>query len=128
MNATEAPILVIEDEPSVMTLVRTALERSGYRVVPATSGVDGLRLLASASYRGVISDMRMPGGVSGADVHAWIVANRPELVARIIFITGDVVNDETAGMLARTGAPFVEKPFRVTQLIQTVQQVFGKSA
>jgi len=128
VNASESPILVIEDEPSVMTLVRTALERCGYRVVPATSGVDGLRLLASASYRGVITDMRMPGGVSGADVHSWIVANRPEMGSRIIFITGDVVNDETAGLLQRTGVPYVEKPFRVTQLIETVQQVFGKSA
>ena len=128
MNPTELSILVIEDEPSVMSLVRTALERCGYQVVPATSGVDGLRLPASASYRGVISDMRMPAGVSGADVHAWIVANRPELGARIIFITGDVVNDETASMLARTGVPYVEKPFRVQQLIETVQQVFGKSA
>jgi len=125
---TNESILVIEDEPSVMALVRSALERCGYQVVPANSGVDGLRLLAAASYRGVISDMRMPGGVSGADVHAWIAANRPELVARLIFITGDVVNDETAGMLARTGVPYVEKPFRVNQLLETVKQVFGKQA
>ena len=127
MNTNES-ILVIEDEPSIMALVRSALERCGYGVVPAHSGVDGLRMLAAASYRGVISDMRMPGGVSGADVHAWIVANRPELVTRLIFITGDVVNDETAAMLARTGAPYVEKPFRVKQLMETVQQVFGKQA
>jgi two-component system NtrC family sensor kinase len=125
VNAKES-ILVIEDEPSVMTLVCTALERSGYSVVPAVSGADALRRLAAESYRGVISDMRMPGGVSGADVHGWILANRPELAQRIIFITGDVVNDETAGLLARTGVPYVEKPFRVHQLMETVQQVFGK--
>ncbi|MGH8459091.1 MAG: hypothetical protein ACRESV_07040, partial [Nevskiales bacterium] len=59
---------------------------------------------------------------------AWIAAHLPELVARLIFITGDVVNDETAAMLARTGAPYVEKPFRVQQLMETVKQVFGKQA
>ncbi|HSA92358.1 MAG TPA: response regulator, partial [Terriglobales bacterium] len=75
----QEPVLVIEDEPSVMMLIRTTLERHGYRVVPASSGVDGLRMLAGGAYRGIITDIRMPGGVSGADVHAWIAANRPDL-------------------------------------------------
>ncbi|HXE90300.1 MAG TPA: response regulator [Terriglobales bacterium] len=123
----QEPVLVIEDEPSVMMLIRTTLERNGYRVVPASSGVDGLRMLAGGVYRGIITDIRMPGGVSGADVHAWIAANRPDLAARIIFITGDVVSEETASMLERTGAPCVEKPFRVHQLLETVQKVFGKA-
>ena len=123
----QEPVLVIEDEPSVMMLIRTTLERHGYRVVPASSGVDGLRMLATGVYLGVITDIRMPGGVSGADVHAWIAANRPDLVARIVFITGDVVSEETSSMLERTGAPCVEKPFRVHQLLDVVQKVFGKA-
>lgn len=123
----QEPVLVIEDEPSVMMLIRTTLERHGYRVVPASSGVDGLRMLAGGAYRGIITDIRMPGGVSGADVHAWIAANRPDLAARIIFITGDVVSEETSSMLERTGAPCVEKPFRVHQLLDVVEKVFGKA-
>lgn len=125
--APQEPVLVIEDEPSVMMLIRTTLERHGYRVVPASSGVDGLRMLAGGAYRGIITDIRMPGGVSGADVHAWIAANRPDLAARIIFITGDVVSEETSSMLERTGAPCVEKPFRVHQLLDVVEKVFGKA-
>jgi FixJ family two-component response regulator len=89
--------------------------------------VDGLRMLAGGAYRGIITDIRMPGGVSGADVHAWIAANRPDLAARIIFITGDVVSEETSSMLERTGAPCVEKPFRVHQLLDVVEKVFGKA-
>jgi len=122
------PLLVIEDEPSVMILLRSALERSGYAIVPAPSGVEGLRLLAAAGeYLGVITDMRMPGGVTGADVHAWIVAHRPQLASRILFITGDLVNEETANLLQRTGAPCVEKPFRVQQLLSSVEKTFGKA-
>src|SRR5439155_4372305 len=88
VTAAEAPVLVIEDEPSVVAFIQAALERSGYRVVAAPSGVDALKLLADNQYRGVISDMRTPGGVTGADVHAWIGANRIGLRGRVIFVTG----------------------------------------
>ena len=125
--APRLPLLLIEDEPAVMSLLRSALERSGYVIVQAPSGVEGLRLLAAGEYLGVITDMRMPGGVNGADVHAWIVAHRPQLADRILFITGDLVNDETVGLLKRTGAPFVEKPFRVQQLLSSVEKTFGKA-
>lgn len=121
------PLLVIEDEPSVMAFLSAALERYGYRMVPAASGVEGLKLLAAGDYLGVISDMRTPGGVSGADVHAWIVAHRPQLVSRVLFITGDTVNEETSAILRQTGAPCVEKPFRVQQLMAVVQKIFGKA-
>ena len=125
--APALPLLVIEDEPSVMAFLSAALERHGYRMVAAASGAEGLRLLAAGDYLGVISDMRTPGGVNGADVHAWIVKNRPQLVARVVFITGDTVNEETLTILRQTGAPCVEKPFRVQQLIAVVQKIFGKA-
>ncbi len=121
------PILVIEDEASVMGFLVAALERAGYRTAQAASGADALRMLAISSYMGVISDMRTPGGVNGADVHAWLAANRPELVSRVIFITGDTVNEETQQILHHTGAPCIEKPFRVQQLIQTVEKTIGKA-
>src|SRR5438477_6258725 len=121
------PVLLIEDEPAVMSYVRAVLERSGYTVVCSDSGVDGLRQLESGEFLGVVSDMRTPGGVDGADVHAWLVKNRPELSGRIVFITGDIANDETVATLQQTGAPCVEKPFRVQQLISVVQSTMGKA-
>ena len=121
------PLLVIEDEPSVMAFLSAALERHGYRMVAASSGAEGLKLLAAGEYLGVISDMRTPGGVNGADVHAWIVEHRPQLVSRVLFITGDTVNEETLAILRQTGAPCVEKPFRVQQLMAVVQKIFGKA-
>lgn len=125
MNTNKYPVLVIEDEPAVLAFVQAALERSGYGVVPVSSGANALALLARDSFLGVVSDMRTPGGVDGADVHAWIACHRPDLVSRVIFITGDIVNEETAATLRRTGAPCVEKPFRVQQLIAVVEKVFG---
>lgn len=126
MESARAPILVIEDEASVRAFLRAALERHGYRVVPAASGTEGLRLLEAESYLGVISDVRMPGGVNGADVHHWICSHRPEMRSRIIFITGDTASEETFSMLKSSGAPCVEKPFRARQLTSMVEKTFRK--
>ena len=121
------PVLVVEDEPSVMSFLQAALERKGYSVVKATSGVEALKLLEKGEFLGVITDMRTPGGVSGADVHAWVKANRPQLADRVILVTGDTVNEETVALLRKTQAPVVEKPFRVQQLLQVVERILGKA-
>jgi CheY-like chemotaxis protein len=127
VNPEVLPVLLIEDEPAVMSYVRAALERSGYTVVCSESGAEGLRMLESGDFLGVVSDMRTPGGVDGADVHAWIARHRPQLACRIVFITGDIANEETVATLRKTGAPCVEKPFRVQQFITVVEQTMGKA-
>lgn len=120
------PILLIEDEPSVRAFVSAALERRGYAVVQAASGTEGLEQLVSTQYAGVISDIRMPGTINGADIHQWIQKNRPELAARIILISGDTANSETQSLLKDRATPCIEKPFRVQQLISIVEKTFGK--
>jgi len=52
------PVLLIEDEPAVMSYVRAVLERNGYAVVCCDSGVDGLRHLAAGEFMGVVSDTK----------------------------------------------------------------------
>ena len=121
------PILLIEDEAPVMAYVRAALERHGYPVVCSSSAIDGIRLLETGQFAGIVSDMRTPGGLDGADVHAWVAQHRPELASRIVFITGDIANDETVTTLRRTGAPCVEKPFRVRPFIEIIQKTMGET-
>jgi len=121
------PLLLIEDERSVTDFVRIALERHGYTCRTASSAIEGIKVLESEQFIGVISDMRTPGGATGADVHAWIVANRPELKDKVLFITGDTVNEDTMRALSATGAPYIEKPFRVRELMSTVEKIFGKA-
>jgi len=125
VDAAKTPVLVIEDEPTVMAYICAALEKHGYRVAQAASGVEGLAMLAGNHYQGIISDMRTPGGVSGADVRAWVVEHYPELGSKMLFITGDTANEETAAILKNTGVPYIEKPFRVNQLITLVKSIMG---
>lgn len=125
-NSVLPPILLIEDEPSVSAFVRAALERRGYHVVQAATGSDGLQMLATGTYAGVISDIRMPGEINGADVHKWIRNHRPELGHRIILISGDTANSDTQSLLSESSTPCIEKPFRLQLLISTVETTFGK--
>jgi len=120
-------ILLIEDEPSVTAFLRTALERHGYEVVPSSSAAGGLQLLASHDFHGVISDFRTPGGLNGADVHGWVERHRPALAKHIVFITGDTASAETLRLLAQSGTPCIEKPFRVQQLLAVVEKTIGKA-
>ncbi len=126
-NSRALPLLLIEDERAVMNFIRMALERHGYACTAAHSAAEGIRLLEGGRFGGIISDMRTPGGVSGADVHAWILAHRPQLRNRMLFITGDTVNEDTMKALVRTGVPYIEKPFRVQELLVTVEKIFGKA-
>jgi DNA-binding NtrC family response regulator len=126
-TSAKVPVLLIEDEPGVMDFVRATLERNGYAVVCARSGAEGVQVLGSGEFLGVVSDMVTPGGVNGAGVHAWIAQNRPELASRVVFITGDIANEETVATLRKTGAPCVEKPFRVQQFIGVVESTMGKA-
>ena len=64
--------------------------------------------------------------VNGAEVHAWIQQNRPELCTRIILISGDTANSDTQQLLKQSGTPCIEKPFRVQQLLTVVEKTFGR--
>jgi DNA-binding response OmpR family regulator len=45
----------------------------------------------------------------------------------MLFITGDTVNENTMKALQSTGVPYIEKPFRVQELINIVERIFGKA-
>ncbi len=119
-------ILLIEDEPSVSAFIRATLERRGYSVVLSPSGAEGVRELCAQSFAGVISDIRMPGSMNGAELHQWIRQNRPNLAAHVLLISGDTANSDTQAFLEKTGTPCIEKPFRVEQLVSAVEKIMGK--
>lgn len=126
MSAETNTILLIEDEASVTAFVRAALERKGYTVISAGSGAEGLQQLERRTFGGVISDIRMPGAVNGADVQEWIRGHRPELQQRMILMSGDTANSKTQALLANSRVPCLEKPFRVEKLISVVEHTFGR--
>jgi two-component system nitrogen regulation response regulator GlnG len=117
------PVLLVEDEDLLLSFLKTALERGGVKVVGASSGSQALSLLEHGEYAGIVSDLRMPGGVGGAEIFDWVQENRPALASRFLFISGNVSDPYAAEVRERTGALFIEKPFRITQLIELIHKV-----
>ncbi len=74
----------------------------------------------------MVSDLRMPGGIGGAEIFDWVRQNRPELAARFLFITGNVNDPYAMEVQERTGALFIEKPFRIALLIELINQITAR--
>jgi PAS domain S-box-containing protein len=121
-RAGQETIMVVEDEPALRTLVTSILERSGYRVVAAASGVQALELWGESRARIdlVLTDMVMPDGVTGRELGQRLLADKPSL--RIVYTSGyspEVVGEE---FLQNEGACFLQKPYHPRKLVELVRR------
>jgi DNA-binding NtrC family response regulator len=100
-------ILVIDDEPNILTTVRRSLELEGYSVEVAGGGAAGLAKLAERDIDLILLDVMMPGE-TGLEVLPKLRALRPETM--IVMMSGNATID-TAVQATRLGAfDFIEKP------------------
>lgn len=126
----EATVLVVDDESSVRSTLSRLLQRSGWLVREAASGEDALAILlhpGAAEFPAlVLCDLKMPG-IGGREVFNRLRGARPEMIHRLMFVTGDVAEAGTATFIADTGCEVVEKPFTVAELAQAMQRVLTRS-
>ncbi len=118
-------ILVIDDEPNILSTVRRNLEIEGYAVEVAGTGAVGLAKLQQHDVDLVLLDVMMPGE-SGLDVLPKIRAAHPE--SMVIMMSGNATV-ETAVQATKGGAhDFIEKPLSGDKLLLTVQNAleFGR--
>ena len=114
-------ILLVEDESSLRILAKKILQRYGYEVLTANSGVDALKIWAD-HHRGIkllLTDMVMPEGMSGGELAKQLVSEKPSL--KVIFSSGyslELVSSE--GML-QEGINFLPKPYTPEKLAGIVR-------
>ena len=121
--ATTAPILIVEDEPSIGEAVKYALEREGYRVDTAQDGREGLKKFEDALPSLVLLDLMIPG-ISGLDLCRII---RSESTIPILMVTAkDGEADKIVGL--EIGADdYITKPFSIPELISRVRAHLRRS-
>lgn len=112
-----ATILVVDDDPAVLRLAATVLERAGHRVMRASNGLEALLVYESyASHLDlVLSDIDMPE-LDGLELASRIHAVRPD--SRILLMSGGLPSK------LGTGAeryPLLNKPFLPQQLLAAVK-------
>lgn len=110
-------VLVIDDEPNILSSVRRALELEGYRVEVAGSGPIALKKLSDAEFDLVLLDVMMPE-MDGLEVLAAIGKNHPQIAA--VMMSGNASID-TAVSATKLGAhDFIEKPLSSEKLLLTI--------
>jgi signal transduction histidine kinase/ActR/RegA family two-component response regulator len=102
-------VLVVDDDPIVgRSIVR--LLRSSADAVAVTSGREAQSLLTEGhDYDVVFCDLMMPD-MSGADVHAWITRERPDLASRVVFLSGGATTEEAQRFLEHSAPRWLTKP------------------
>jgi two-component system, cell cycle sensor histidine kinase and response regulator CckA len=111
-------VLLVEDEAGLRGLVRQILQDHGYRVLEAGSGLEALRLWEQHA-KGIdllLTDLSMPGGVSGQRLAEKLQAQKPGL--EVIYSSGGSLGQDLS---ARKGISFLQKPYDVRTLTQAVR-------
>jgi two-component system NtrC family sensor kinase len=119
-------VLVVDDEENTLRLMSELLAQHDQRVETASDGEEVKAKVASGHYDLILSDVRMPG-FGGDSLYAYLKERRPELVNRVIFITGDTASAQTRAFLKQAGRPVVEKPFEVADLLRVMRNVYRDS-
>ena len=122
-------VLVIDDEPAVRSTLVRIFQRWGWQVREAGSGAEALEVLADRSAMAtglLLCDLKMPE-MSGAEFYRILEARHPDLVRRLIFVTGDVVEPDTAQFLGSAGREVVEKTFTMSEIARAVEMVVRAS-
>ena len=112
-------VLVVDDEASVRVSLQRYLAGRGHHVETTASGEDALVRLRDAKYDAVIVDMRMPD-LSGEQLYERLRSGDPGHAERVIFTTGDLVNEQMKRFLDGTGRPCVPKPFEFASFDQAL--------
>jgi PAS domain S-box-containing protein len=114
-------VLIIDDEPTIRAALRRFFVRRGWHVEESGDGRKGLAAIReeSAHFDLVISDLRMPG-LSGIELHDLLLTERPDLLERFVFSTGDVASADAASFVQRTSCPVLQKPFELRMLDEII--------
>lgn len=118
-------ILVVDDEPDIRTMLRLLLEDEGYQVSEAADGTLGLAHLRASSHPVIVLlDYRMPR-MNGEEMLAAVMAD-PQLANRhaFILVTANLLAFSPAlhQLLAAAAIPVVQKPFRLSQILDAIEQ------
>ena len=117
-------ILVIDDEPSILSTVKITLKSRGYEVLLAGGGFEALRLLDEnkEKVKAVITDMMMPG-MEGPELIKKINAQHPNLP--IIGMSGIGRQNDVDDLESLSLKVFLTKPFTGQQLLKTLKQALA---
>jgi CheY-like chemotaxis protein len=125
-NRGSETVLVVEDEMVLREMARDFLKDCGYRILEAGSGREALQVWGNhrSEIDLLLTDMKMPEGVSGMELAEKMVAEQPLL--RVIFTSGYSDDIVSAEILERNNAQFLPKPYSYADLTRMVRDALNR--
>jgi signal transduction histidine kinase/CheY-like chemotaxis protein len=117
-------VLVIDDEEAILHMVRETLAEQGYDVDVARDGESALSRLGQTSYDLALCDWKMPG-LNGQQIYERVRASNPALSERMIFFTGDVINDKTEKFFRESRRVCLSKPFSLVEFRAAISKAMA---
>jgi len=118
-------VLCVDDDSMIGELVAEVLRKHlQCEVRNASNGQEALLALDQEDFDAIIIDYVMPL-MNGWQLYKRLEQDRPELVPRLMFITGDVLSESTLSHIASTRRPLLEKPFGLTELTASLLRLIG---
>lgn len=116
-------ILIAEDEATVRGVIVRLLRRLGYRVMETTQATEALEMWEreKGAFDLLITDMVMPGGITGAELAETLCQRKPSL--RVLLMSGYSADMVQSGVPSREGLGFLQKPFEIEVLSQQVEKL-----
>ena len=126
MSSEPSTIVCIEDEPGVIELIRLILERRGFKVVGAVSGVEGLEVVRQVKPSLVLLDLMMPG-MDGWEVYRRMKADAMMKTIPVIIVTAKAegIDEVLAKHIAKVD-DYIKKPFSLQELLQSIERVLNR--
>lgn len=127
--ASHAPrrrVLVVEDEAPLRNLHARLLRALDVELLFANEGIIARDLLQVEQVDLVISDVKMPGQMNGAQLYRWVAEHKPELADRFLFVTGDVHDASLNDLRDQLAHRFIHKPFQRAEYMQHISEVLGE--
>ena len=117
-KVTGENILVVEDDSGVREITVDRLEHLGYRIVEARTGQEALDILSAGTEIDVmLTDMVMPGGMTGADLVQRVRQDYPKIRP---IITSGYAPEQLA---STDGIPWLRKPYTLADLERTLREL-----
>ena len=105
-------VLFVEDEHDLRAMIGAALQDLGFDVMLAEHGKRAMELLAGNSFKVVVSDVSMPGGMSGIELAEHVCQRYPD--TRVILVSGHALSQLPQ---LPSNASFLPKPYRFPQIV-----------
>jgi CheY-like chemotaxis protein len=125
-NNQDAGVLIVEDDPAIRRLVKTVLQREGYRVDVAGDGIEAVLKLGVAEFDVIVLDLMMPN-LDGFSLMSTLAENDPARLQKVIITSAAspaIIRDRMKG----TPFDVLTKPFDIAQLADRVAQCLASQA